>query len=80
MHFKRLLFLFLSVSFISFSQTTYKIDEKAIYSWDDTAMPTADWRQDFVHEYTYGNGGAKETKLVIKNFPSLEPLTQSLKT
>jgi len=76
MHTSRLFLLCLFGTILSYAQTTYKIDEKYIYSWDD---PTMDWKQDLTHQYTYGNGGAKETKLLILSYPGSQNLSQSLK-
>ena len=74
----KILFVLTFVTFASFSQT-YKMDELRIYSWNDAAMP-ADWQQDFTEQYTYGNGGNKETKIVGISFPSLDNVSQHIKT
>jgi hypothetical protein len=66
------------ISFSSFSQT-YKVDELRIYSWDDTAVP-ADWNQDFVEQYTYENGGNKETSSLGLSFPGMDKLYKHIKT
>ena len=63
------------VSFPSSSQT-YKVDEKRVYSWNGAP----DWLQTFTEQYTYANGGNKETKILGLNFPSLENLYQNNKT
>jgi len=65
------------ITFTGFSQT-YKVDELRTYSWNETAMP-ADWQQDFTEQYTYANGGTKETKIVGISFPSLDNVSQHIK-
>jgi hypothetical protein len=74
----RILFFCSLFTFTSFSQT-YQIDELRIYSWNDAAMPP-DWQQDFTEQYTYGNGGNKETKIVGTSFPNLDNVSQHIKT
>lgn len=66
------------VTFISFSQT-YKVDERRIYSWNNSAMP-ADWKHDVTEQYTYANGGIKETKTVGYSMPGMSLSYQHIKT
>ena len=67
------------LSLTGFSQTLYQVDELRMYSWDDTAVPP-DWRHDLTEQYTYENGGNKETKLVGLSVPGLENLYQNIKS
>ncbi len=62
----------------SFSQT-YKVDEKRIYSWDNLSMP-ADWKLDITEQYTYANGGNKETKVVATSALTMQQVYQNIKT
>ena len=65
--------LSLSSVFLSFSQT-YKVDENKIYYW------FSNWEQQYIEQYTYANGGNKETNLLELSFPSLENIAQYNKT
>lgn len=70
--------LSLLLSLPSFSQT-YKVDEKRIYTRDNTSMP-ADWKHETTELYTYDNGGNKETKIVGTSASTTENLYQHIKT
>ena len=59
--------------FLSFSQT-YKIDENKIYFW------FSGWEQQYTEQYSYANGGNKETNLLELSFPNLENSAQYNKT
>ncbi|MFD0835974.1 T9SS type A sorting domain-containing protein [Mariniflexile aquimaris] len=56
---------------------TYKLDVKTI--WSNFDNPEV-WQQDYVEQYTYGNGGNKETKILGLVYPSLENDYQYIKT
>lgn len=66
-------------SITSFSQTVYQVDELRIYSWDDTAMPP-DWQHNITQQFTYENGGNKETKLLALSIPGMENIYQNIKS
>lgn len=70
--------LSVSLSYSSFSQT-YKVDEKRIYVWDNNLMP-ADWKHETTEQYTYANGGNKETKIVATSASTSDNLYQHIKT
>ncbi len=55
----------------------YKLDEKTI--WSNFDNPEV-WQQDYLEQYTYGNGGNKETKILGLAYPSLVNEYQHIKT
>lgn len=57
-----------SLAFTSFSQTVYKLDAVKVYYWDDTSDPVG-WEQQLTQNYTYANGGNKETNVLALSFP-----------
>lgn len=64
------------IYYSSFSQT-YKADERRIYSWNNLA---SDWVQNFTEQYTYANGGNKETKTQRFSASGMRLTHQNLKT
>lgn len=68
-----ILFLFITTSI--FSQV-YQVDEKRIYSWNGAP----DWKHDLTQQFTYANGGNKETKIVATSIPSMNETYQHIKT
>ncbi len=75
----QLIVLCFLLSINNFSQTVYQVDELRIYSWDDTAVPP-DWQHDITQQFTYANGGNKETKLVTLSIPGMEVIYQNVKS
>ncbi|WP_445737575.1 T9SS type A sorting domain-containing protein [Mariniflexile sp.] len=69
--------LFFLSPVLSFSQPVYKVDEQRVYSWDNSIL---DWKHDTTAQFTYDNGGNKETNLLILQVPSLEKQFQNNKT
>lgn len=67
--------LFFLSPVVIFSQT-YKIDEKRVYSWDGAP----NWKQETFMQYSYDNGGNKETKIETFTYPSMAKLFQDIKT
>lgn len=73
-----LFILSLFLSYSSFSQT-FKVDEKRIYVWDNNLMP-ADWNHETTEQYTYANGGNKETNIKGYTMPGMVLAYQHNKT
>ncbi|WP_298535805.1 T9SS type A sorting domain-containing protein [uncultured Algibacter sp.] len=69
---------FILISLFSFSQT-YKLEVKKIYSWDTNETPST-WKHDVTEQYSYDNGGNKETKIIGYQIPSMEMIYQTTKT
>ncbi|WP_136480879.1 T9SS type A sorting domain-containing protein [Cognatitamlana onchidii] len=70
--------VFIFFSLFSFAQN-YKIETKKIYSWDTSSNPS-EWKHDVTEQYTYDNGGDKETKILAYQVPSMETIYQITKT
>ncbi|MFD0988857.1 T9SS type A sorting domain-containing protein [Mariniflexile jejuense] len=71
--FPTLTMLFL-VAISSYSQTVYKLDQLKTYDWNSA------WEQQFTHNYTYANGGNKETNVVVLTYPEGDVVYQSNST
>ncbi|MGC1471352.1 MAG: T9SS type A sorting domain-containing protein [Psychroserpens sp.] len=65
LHFKIFIFSLLT-SLFAIGQTTYRINNQNLYTWNDAIE---DWSQYGTFSYHYDNGGSKETRLVASNFP-----------
>ncbi len=74
LHFTAVISTFLII--LSGYSQTYKVDEQRIYSWNGAP----DWVQHTTEQYTYANGGNKETSVLGLNFPGLEKSYQHNKT
>jgi Secretion system C-terminal sorting domain len=61
-------------SLLSFSQT-YKVDELKLFSYGDP-----DWNQEYTQQYTYDNGGNKETNMLVLSYPDGDKIYQVNKT
>ncbi|WOD43774.1 T9SS type A sorting domain-containing protein [Hwangdonia lutea] len=75
LHFSTFIFSFF-ICFTSFSQT-YKVDEKRIYAWDAFA---SEWTHNLTEQFTYANGGTKETLLQGFSMPGMMLAYQDIKT
>lgn len=64
---------------LTFSQTIYKLDAIETYEWDDISNP-AGWNQQLTQNYTYANGGNKETNILALSFPESDKIYQNNKT
>jgi hypothetical protein len=62
---------------LSYSQVD-KVDETRTYFWDTSAMP-ADWKLNSTRQFTYNNGGNKETNLLVLDADD-NKLTQTKKS
>lgn len=74
-HFLLFVLLFL-LTYLGFAQTLYQVDEKRIYDWDGAP----DWDHVITEQFTYDNGGNKETKIVGLSYPSSENIYQFIKS
>ncbi|WP_299557235.1 T9SS type A sorting domain-containing protein [Seonamhaeicola sp.] len=75
LRFSAIIIIFLTF-FSSFSQTTYRVDERRIYSWNGTP----DWKHDITEQYTYVNGGNKATKIVATSISTMLQVYQHIKS
>ena len=70
--------LCLLVVFPCASQTVYKLDQ--LLSYDNDSNVPAVWEQQTTLQFTYANGGNKETKILALSFPEGDNLYQVIKT
>lgn len=70
--------LLCSLFFSSFAQTVYQTDVRTLYDWDNNiAVP--DWKVSSIEQYTYDNGGNKETR-ILGLTPSMQNYYQHIKS